>query len=524
MSLVIRDGGYDQPGGVEIGAPIIERPFEKNGDVNTLVITRAYKQTPASFIDDRSAGSWKLGAVSDAEFQDAWLIAQSTPTLTPTGLYLFTRTFARIPLQQSVPGSMFVTKPDIPGEFPQVFGSRLIIKPDSTVASYDAYTSAAISSDGGVNSLPTAGTYTLTFGGDTTSSLAYDASASSVQTALNALASITARGGCTVSGSYSSGFTVTFNSHAAGSITTSSLTGGTITSQATSSLNGYHTNFTAQAASGGNSVSISGGTFTLTFFGQTTAAIAYNATLTDVANALNALSNVSARGGVTVQPWFQSAASSSILVSVGGVDTIIFNVSFTNAAITGNGTSLVPATTTITATRTPSYVSPGYNVQGHVQVITFVSQADRILYAPGHGISTGDTILVVVGGTYYSGISSGYTVQSTDTVLMSPSAGSAYSAAGTATLIGRRVTAGYAPGAALTRIKRVTDFYLPGISPGISTADDIPLPAFQGDSQTLLSAILAGTTSINYEVGELSQWRDSPILARTITTLNAATL
>lgn len=50
-----------------------------------------------------------------------------------------------------------------------------------------------------VNQSPTAGTWSLSYDGDTTSDLAYDASASAVQTALNALASITSAGGVTVS-------------------------------------------------------------------------------------------------------------------------------------------------------------------------------------------------------------------------------------------------------------------------------------------------------------------------------------
>jgi flagellar capping protein FliD len=47
----------------------------------------------------------------------------------------------------------------------------------------------------------TAGTFTLSFGGQTTSALAYNASLSDVQTALNALSSVTAAGGLTVAGS-----------------------------------------------------------------------------------------------------------------------------------------------------------------------------------------------------------------------------------------------------------------------------------------------------------------------------------
>ena len=48
------------------------------------------------------------------------------------------------------------------------------------------------------DSPPTSGAFTLTFGADTTSSLAYNITGANLQTALNALASITAAGGVTV--------------------------------------------------------------------------------------------------------------------------------------------------------------------------------------------------------------------------------------------------------------------------------------------------------------------------------------
>lgn len=52
---------------------------------------------------------------------------------------------------------------------------------------------------GQVNQSPTAGSWSLSYDGDETASLAFDASAAAVQTALNALASITSAGGVTVS-------------------------------------------------------------------------------------------------------------------------------------------------------------------------------------------------------------------------------------------------------------------------------------------------------------------------------------
>ena len=58
---------------------------------------------------------------------------------------------------------------------------------------------------------PTSGTFTLTFSGDTTSALDYNATASEVDTALNALASMVTAGGCTVTQA-TAGYQVTFDS------------------------------------------------------------------------------------------------------------------------------------------------------------------------------------------------------------------------------------------------------------------------------------------------------------------------
>jgi hypothetical protein len=70
--------------------------------------------------------------------------------------------------------------------------------------------------------------------------------------------------------------------------------------------------------------------------------------------------------------------------------------------------------------------------------------------------------------------------------------------------------------------KRISEFYLPGITTGITTADDISIPVNQGDGSILLLSIFAGTGSLNLSVGELTQWRDGPILSLTKTTINAA--
>lgn len=59
---------------------------------------------------------------------------------------------------------------------------------------------------------PTSGTFTLTYGANTTSALDYDVSASAMQTALNLLASIIAAGGVTVTKETGAFYTITFTS------------------------------------------------------------------------------------------------------------------------------------------------------------------------------------------------------------------------------------------------------------------------------------------------------------------------
>jgi hypothetical protein len=64
---------------------------------------------------------------------------------------------------------------------------------------------------GNAGAIPTSGTFTLTYGADTTAALAYNATSAAVETALNALASVTSAGGLDVIGT-TGGFRITFRS------------------------------------------------------------------------------------------------------------------------------------------------------------------------------------------------------------------------------------------------------------------------------------------------------------------------
>ena len=71
---------------------------------------------------------------------------------------------------------------------------------------------------------PTAGTFTLTFDGDTTAALTINATAAEIDTELNGLASMVTAGGCTVS-AVSAGYQVSFDTVGAQNIITATTDG-----------------------------------------------------------------------------------------------------------------------------------------------------------------------------------------------------------------------------------------------------------------------------------------------------------
>ena len=155
---------------------------------------------------------------------------------------------------------------------------------------------------------PTGGTFTLTFEGQTTGPIAYNASTATVVTALEALSNIGV-GDVGITGSAGGPYTVTFQAALAGSdrqqMTGSgaSLTGGSVS---VSVIQEAIVNVNEQQVVELEDVP-SSGTFTLTFNSQTTTTIAYNASAATVQAALEGLAtpvpgDVSV-SGVAGGPW-----------------------------------------------------------------------------------------------------------------------------------------------------------------------------------------------------------------------------
>lgn len=201
-----------------------------------------------------------------------------------------------------------------------------------------------------VGDTPAAGTFTLTLSGQTTASLSTGSTAAQIETALEALSnveSVTVTKGGNV-------FTVEFvgiDGSANQAQMTASVYSGSLTS-----IHNLTTTIVTAAVNAVNEVQTvtlngtpTGGTFTLTYSGQTTSSIAYNASAATVDAALEALSNIGA-GDVVVTgdaggPWTVTFATALAATDVAEMTA--------TSSLTGTATETL-VTSTVTANSGPN--------------------------------------------------------------------------------------------------------------------------------------------------------------------------
>lgn len=541
-----------------------------------------------------------INALCAAPDPFAYLVDETNPKYDTSAFWSVDRKFARVPKTQNVPTSLVLSKPAPPsvsGVLTPVFGPFTLNQTDTSLQTFDAYFNQTVTADSGVPTLPTGGTFTVTFGANTTAAQAYNVSAGTLQTALNALASVIAYGSLVVTGAYNTGgFTITWAQYAAGSVAATSLTpsgsvgsytnasdvlkavsivgpvdaptttmdyssitgsdgihfasynpntsppsvavqigggntpvGGSFTLtidgqttaaipvtatvvETTAALNALGVgSFTLFGTAGAPTIlqntgkilffsftrvtKLTGGTYTLTVLGQTTGAINYNASTSTISTAVNALSNVTARGGITI--------------GGSGLSAGIVSFTITHAAIpvvTANAASLTPTST----------INIASNVTGFIQTLAELSSATaRVLTIPSHGFVGGEYLMFNRGGTRFYGYP--WTYLSPDQIAVNGTV-APFNIATAFTVIGKQTKAGYSVGTSVIRANNETDFYLPGVTQGITTAADIPLDVSQSGPTEFLLAVFAGTGTINYAVGQLVQWM-GPILQQTTTTV-----
>jgi hypothetical protein len=216
--------------------------------------------------------------------------------------------------QNSQYGSGSIYTPGVPSVF-----NQLVSPPTSGVAA-ETWSTDQAEADGFVDysatdesllitltGTPTGGTFLLLFGDDTTTPLAYNATASTVQTALTALASIGGGVGgtnevqvVTLTGATAGTFTLTYSGQTTGAIAYNASAAAVQTALQALSNIGAGTSGTYATQELTINGAATGGTFTLSFGGQTTSGIAYNAAASAVQSALQALSSIGS-GNATVE-------------------------------------------------------------------------------------------------------------------------------------------------------------------------------------------------------------------------------
>lgn len=278
-----------------------------------------------------------------------------------------------------------------------------------------AFDASTLSPTGGVNEVqtvtvtgsPSGGTFTLKYRGQETAAIAYNAAGSAVQTALRALSNVGATGvNVTGSGPYSVEFAGPLGNTDVYMLQlgTNSLTGGTTPSvtvaQATAGITYdpriqvgsalYPGTIVTEvagtpkkvkeytAANGVNEVQTititgtpTGGNFRLNYKGSVTDNIAYNASASAVATALNALDSITEDGGVSATGGALPGTGVVVTFTEDGVRA---TMTVENNGLTG-GTTPAPAVAKTTSGADPDAIFGV--IDGQEEFITNTSAGDR---------------------------------------------------------------------------------------------------------------------------------------------------
>lgn len=520
----LHDGDYSRP--VPNGARRFEYPFRHNGDRVSALFEEDYWQSKATFHPMEFT-------TPHPELRDFYLVGESQPVEFMANLVRFTRLYSRIPRQQVVPSSMFVTKPLLSGNFPITIGGSLVIQPDDGVGTFQFYSTSNVTLDTGSPLAIGAGSgnFQVIAGANTSAPINIGDNAATVKAALNAMGIFSSRGGMNVTAESSTQWVVTLDGDYFPGISYLGSDGSAFVNVANLVHNGaaqipgaykaasgvasvFYDRLTLRLLTGNGANAFTGGNFLFSYGG-----VPANSPANHNATHAQMTSMISGHPYGAGMVYFRTPGSSydADVLERSANSSIMFQVGFIFPTMTGNVANVYP----------PGATFYGNTINSNSARITIVSGSvtDRIIVSGTHGISNSDTILLRDGSNYYTVNSGNFTVLNSTAIQLSAAAGNAFNYAGTFTQVGR-LGSTYAGGGVsiLTRIRKQTDFYLPGVSPGIASADDVPLPVYQGSDSQLVQAILSNATQINYEVGELTQWRDTPILARTIITINPATL
>ncbi len=412
MSNIARERDYSTP--QPCGTGDIEYPFRLKDDYDSYLLPRFFKQTPEAFKADKEARKFRIGTVVDPDDGLAWLVAESNPQSTLTGLYAFSRTFARVPPPQLFTTSRVFTKPN----------PESVIGVSTTAFSWFA---------GGLYDVGIVTGFTVPYNG-----------------------AVFARNN---------------KVHSRTGIATPTLT------------------------------TPSGGTFILEYNGSSTAALPYNETDGNIAAAINALASVIAEGlTFTASNLFASPGACHLnLTATVGTPGHRFTIA---SSITPGGASTV--------------------IVLQISATVFSLQVGARATLTGHGFSAVNCLYLERSGlSSASGLEPGFWVVVDANTIAFPGTAIAYL---NVDFIGQSIR-NYTPGSANVRIRDTQNFYLPGVTPGIATVDDIPIPVANTSDLALLDLASGTATGYQtYDVTRLVPWRETAIQEHTITEINVDNL
>jgi hypothetical protein len=158
-----------------------------------------------------------------------------------------------------------------------------------------------------------------------------------------------------------------------------------------------------------------------------------------------------------------------------------------------------------------------------------------VLNVPGHGYTNaGNPVLAFIRGNLSDRANSGFAVlasasTNTDTsgswqVINANAINGpfAHNFMGYSVNVAAPNRGGFGTNSRYMRCRRITTFYLPGVTPGIATPSDIPLPSDDSQTTAVFDALISGTGTFNERVGEITRWRDSAIYMITRTVIDVA--
>ena len=265
-------------------------------------------------------------------------------------------------------------------------------------------------------------------------------------------------------------------------------------------------NVWSQIVSSNVYLNVAGGTFTVTYGSNTTAALNYNDSNATIAAAINGLASI---------------VANVITVSVTNDISNTRAPQITVTRATGSNT-LAAMTMAFSLTPDQNVYTPGPN---NTYSQYYPMRNNALVISTDHGRTNSSYVGIVdVYDLPLSSLTGNATVLNTNafTVRNNTTTGSYYSLSGY-----RYVQRSYTPGTDRVLTKLTDKFYLPTVTPGITTAADIPVPDVAINDIQLLNLISGSATGFqNYDAEPVTGWPSdqSPVYRQRLIQINVDNL